>query len=189
MIPLFQLIWSQRIHFWTYFVNQRSISRSNVTFKVTVYQIYWLNLKINFGYICIVIVCNTMVSTHFYILRTSVKQNWRITIMLPWAFREIQDGRHSLVKTQFWIISPIITNDTSFPANLGSRNSFLNLFWQSEVNFKVKGQVQGHCMPNSRIKLYLKINLYVRIIIVCYIFVSTYLDTRNPIMRLFCNIV
>ena len=112
-----------------------------VKFKVNVCQIYWLNLKINFGYICIVIVCNTILSTHFYILRTSVKQNWRITIMLPWAFREIQDGRHSLVKNQFWIISPIVTNDTWFPANLGSRNSFLNLFCQSEVHIKVKGQV------------------------------------------------
>ena len=92
--------------------------------------------------------CNTIVSTHFYILWTSVKHNWRITSMYPWEFWEIQDGCHSPVKTQFWIISPIVTSYTSFPANLRPRNSFLNLFCQSEVNAKVKGQVQGHCMPN-----------------------------------------
>jgi hypothetical protein len=65
-----------------------------------------------------------------------------------WAIREIQDGRQDdrrkIVKNAFSVNLCIIPSNSIFPTKVGTRNSFLNLFLQSKVNFKVKGQVQGH---------------------------------------------
>ena len=105
-----------------------------------------------------------------YILRTSIMNNWRISSVNPWAFWEIQDGRqdgrHPLVKTKFWIISRMITSDTSFPTNLGSRN------WFFELILSIRGQYQGQ-RSRSR-SPYAKLILgYICIIIVCNTIAST----------------